>query len=101
MEIKEMVESYGFSTKSEMLAQLQAYLKNPDDDTVRIKDKIKDMLINCPKLLWALNDKTLSNQLFDEDGNLACPNSCASPSASSTSTTSSPNSIGPWKRFNR
>ena len=53
-----------------MISNLQSYLANPDDDTVRLKDKIKNMLINSPKLLWALNDKDLQEQIFNEDGTL-------------------------------
>lgn len=70
MEETKMDDLYGFKTKKEMIANLQQYLSNPDDDTVRLKDKIKTMLIQCPKLLWALNNKSLENQLFNEDGTL-------------------------------
>lgn len=70
MEKDEMIKSYGFSTKAEMLASLQAYLKNPDDDSVRLKDKIKEKLLSCPKLLWALHVKDFEEELFNEDGTL-------------------------------
>lgn len=70
METDEMIEAYGFSTKDEMLDNLRGYLSNPDDDTIRLKDKIKDMLLGCPKLLWALHSEDLEGELFDDDGNL-------------------------------
>ena len=70
MEQEEMIKTYGFSTKREMITNLQAYLSNPDDDTVRLKDRIKSMLIQCPKLLWALNDQELYSEIFNDDGTL-------------------------------
>lgn len=70
METTDMITSYGFSTKAEMLENLRAYMDNPDDDTIRLKDKIKSMLLQSPKLLWALNDKELETELFNEDGTL-------------------------------
>ena len=62
--------SYGFSTLEEMLDKLRAYLKNPDDDTIRLKTKIESMLRNCPELLWALNSEDYVEQLFNKDGSL-------------------------------
>lgn len=70
MDENDMITSFGFSTKDEMLDNLRAYLENPDDDTIRVKNKIKEKLINSPKLLWALNNEELEGQLFDDDGNL-------------------------------
>lgn len=61
---------YGFSTLDEMLDKLRAYLKNPDDDTIRLKSKVEQMLKGCPELLWALNSDDYSSQLFNEDGSL-------------------------------
>ena len=66
----ELTVPYRFSTKSEMLEQLTAYLNNPDDDTIRLKNKIKQMLLKNPQLLWALNDSELEKQLFNDDGTL-------------------------------
>lgn len=61
---------YDFSTLDEMLDKLRAYLKNPDDDTIRLKSKVEQMLKGCPELLWALNSDDYSSQLFNEDGSL-------------------------------
>ena len=61
---------YGFSTLDEMLDKLRAYLKNPDDDTIRLKSKVEQMLKGCPELLWALNSDDYLSQLFNEDGSL-------------------------------
>lgn len=61
---------YDFSTRDGMLEKLRAYAANPDDDTIRIKAKIKDMFMHCPELLYALDAKEYEDQLFDKDGNL-------------------------------
>lgn len=70
MEREEMIKTLGFSTKAEMVSQLQGYLSNPDDDTIRLKEKIKTMMLGCPKLLWALNNEEYEAELFNEDGSL-------------------------------
>lgn len=61
---------YEFATFNQMLNKLQAYAKNPDDDNIRIKEQIKDIFLHSPELLYALNDKELENELFDENGTL-------------------------------
>lgn len=62
--------TYDFSTKKELIAKLIQYAESPDDDNIRYKNKIRDILINTPELLYALHSKDLENELFDEDGNL-------------------------------
>ena len=57
-------------TKEELLNKLRAYADNPDDDNIRIKEQIKDTFLNCPELLYAIHNKELESELFDEDGNL-------------------------------
>ena len=57
-------------TKEDLLNKLRAYADTPDDDNIRYKEKIKQALLNCPELLYALNSKELECELFDEDGNL-------------------------------
>lgn len=57
-------------TKNELLNKLRAYAKTPDDENIQYKNKIKKALLNCPELLYAMHDKELENELFDEDGNL-------------------------------
>ena len=61
---------YDFSDKNEMLDKLRAYATNPDDDNIRIKEKIKDTFKHCPELLYALNNKALESELFKSDGSL-------------------------------
>ena len=61
---------YDFQTKDEMLKKLQAYADNPDDDNLRIKEKIRQTFMHCPELLYVLHNKDLEGELFDEDGNL-------------------------------
>ena len=58
------------TTKEDLLDKLRAYANNPDDDNIKYKDIIKKALLNCPELLYALNNKELESELFDEDGNL-------------------------------
>ena len=58
------------TTKEELLDKLRAYAETPDDDNIKYKDIIRKALLNCPELLYALNNKELESELFDEDGNL-------------------------------
>ena len=61
---------YEFSTKKEMLNSLIEYTKNSDDEVIRIKETIKEQLLKCPELLYALHNVAYEDELFDEDGNL-------------------------------
>ena len=58
------------TTKEELLNKLRAYADTPDDDNIKYKDIIRKALLSCPELLYALNNKELEHELFDEDGNL-------------------------------
>ena len=58
------------TTKEELLNKLRAYADTPDDDNIRIKKQIKDTFLNCPELLYAIHNKELESELFDENGNL-------------------------------
>lgn len=55
-----------FNTKGDILKKLQIYASTPDDDNIRYKEKIHDELISNPYLLYALNESTLYNELFDQ-----------------------------------
>lgn len=57
-------------TKNDLLGKLRAYRTNPDDESIRYKQKIKHALLSNPCLLYALNEKDLESELFDEDGNI-------------------------------
>lgn len=57
-------------TKEELLTKLRAYTQTPDDEGIRYKEKIKNTLLSCPDLLYALNEKELESELFDENGNI-------------------------------
>lgn len=63
-----MVEE--LNTKEDLLNKLRAYKITPDDDVILYKQKIKNALLSNPCLLYALNDKKLESELFDEDGNI-------------------------------
>ena len=58
------------TTKEKLLNKLRAYADTPDDDNIKYKDIIRKALLSCPELLYALNNKELESELFDEDGNL-------------------------------
>lgn len=58
------------TTKEDLLDKLRAYANNPDDDNIKYKHIIRKALLNCPELLYALNNNELEPELFDEDGNL-------------------------------
>ena len=58
------------TTKEDLLDKLRAYANNPDDDNIKYKHIIRKALLNCPELLYALNNNELEHELFDEDGNL-------------------------------
>jgi hypothetical protein len=57
-------------TKNDLLQKLRSYAYTPDDDVIRIKEKVKEKLLKCPELLYALNNKNLECELFCEDGTL-------------------------------
>lgn len=58
------------TTKDNLLNKLRAYASTPDDDNIRIKEQIKNTFMNCPELLYAIHNKELESELFDEAENL-------------------------------
>ena len=57
-------------TKDDLLNKLRAYNNTPDDENILYKKKIEKALLSNPCLLYALNEKTLEPELFDDDGNI-------------------------------
>lgn len=57
-------------TKNDLLNKLRAYKTTPDDENIQYKRKIENALMLNPCLLYALNEKTLESELFDDDGNI-------------------------------
>ena len=57
-------------TKNDLLQKLRAYSYAPDDDVIRFKQKIKEKLLKCPELLYALNNTELESELFNPDGTI-------------------------------
>ncbi|MBQ4523328.1 MAG: hypothetical protein IJA10_10315 [Lachnospiraceae bacterium] len=57
-------------TKDDLLNKLRSYTETTDDDNIRYKNIIKKSLLNCPELLYALHNKELESELFDEDNNI-------------------------------
>lgn len=58
------------TTKEALLSKLRLYSTTPDDDNIVYKRKIKEELLNCPELLYALNEQKLESELFDDEGNI-------------------------------
>ena len=52
-------------TKNDLLNKLRAYMETPDDDIIRIKKQIEDVFMESPEILYALNEPSLYNELFD------------------------------------
>lgn len=57
-------------TKNDLLNKLRAYKESPDDENIQYKKKIEKALMLNPCLLYALNEKSLESELFDDDGNI-------------------------------
>lgn len=57
-------------TKNDLLNKLRAYRTTPDDENIQYKKKIEKALMLNPCLLYALNEKSLKSELFDDDGNI-------------------------------
>lgn len=57
-------------TKDILLRKLRLYSSTPDDDNSYFKNKIYEALINCPELLYAINEKKYESELFNEDGTI-------------------------------
>ena len=57
-------------TKNDLLDKLRAYKTTPDDENIQYKKKIEKALVLNPCLLYALNEKSLESELFDDDGNI-------------------------------
>ncbi len=56
--------------KDDLLNKLRAYTSNPDDENILYKELIKKTLLSSPELLYALNEKDLETELFDDNGNI-------------------------------
>lgn len=57
-------------TKNDLLNKLRTYKTTPDDENIQYKKKIEKALMLNPCLLYALNEKSLEPELFDDDGNI-------------------------------
>lgn len=57
-------------TKNDLLDKLRTYKTTPDDENIQYKKKIEKALMLNPCLLYALNEKSLESELFDDNGNI-------------------------------
>lgn len=58
------------NSKDELIQKLNNYATSPDDDSIMFKEYVKQELLKCPELLFALNNKEYEDQLFNEDGTI-------------------------------
>lgn len=58
------------TNKTQLLDKLSSYSHNPDDENIRYKELIRQKLLNCPELLYALHEPELEKELFNPDGSL-------------------------------
>lgn len=58
------------TTKIDLLNKIKEYKSAPDDENIQYKKKIEKALLTRPDLLYALNEKSLETELFDDDGNV-------------------------------
>lgn len=57
-------------TKDDLLEKIRLFSDCPDDDNVIFKQKIEKAFMSCPEILYAVNEKSLENELFNEDGTI-------------------------------
>lgn len=57
-------------TKDDLLEKIRLFSECPDDDNVIFKQKIEKAFMSCPEILYAVNEKSLENELFNEDGTI-------------------------------
>lgn len=57
-------------TKDDLLKSLRMYAETPDDDNIRFKNIIYETFLECPELLYAIDEKELENELFNDDGTI-------------------------------
>lgn len=57
-------------SKENLLEKLRLYNEVPDDENIQYKKRIKSVLLSCPELLYAINNKELESELFNEDGSI-------------------------------
>ena len=57
---------YDFEDRKGLLNKLQSYAETQDDENIRVKEKVKNALLHCPELLYALHETDLEDELFDD-----------------------------------
>lgn len=57
-------------TKDDLLEKLRLFSESPDDDNVIFKQKIQQAFMGCPEILYAINENSLMDELFNEDGTI-------------------------------
>lgn len=57
-------------TKDDLLERIRLFSECPDDDNVIFKQKITNAFMTCPELLYVINEKSLMDELFNDDGTI-------------------------------
>lgn len=57
-------------TKADLLERLRLFSDCPDDDNIIVKQKIENALMQCPEILYAINERSLEGELFNKDGTI-------------------------------
>lgn len=57
-------------TKDDLLKKLRMYVEVPDDDNTRYKQIIYKAFLECPELLYAINEDKYECELFNDDGTI-------------------------------
>ena len=57
-------------TRQDLLDKLLIYSSAPDDENIKYKDKIRNALLKCPELLYAIHEPRFEEMLFNDDGSI-------------------------------
>lgn len=56
--------------KQKLIKELCSLTEYPDDDSIHLKEKIKNVLLSNPALLFCLHNEKFEKELFNEDGSI-------------------------------
>lgn len=56
--------------KQNLIKAMCSLTDSPDDDSIHVKEKIKNVLLSSAALLFALHNEKLEKELFNDDGSI-------------------------------
>ncbi len=56
--------------RNDLLDKLRIYSSAPDDENIKYKEKIRQALLKCPELLYAIHEPRFEKMLFNDDGSI-------------------------------